>query len=150
MSTESNSSKSAVPETPGKFPAPHYSTNQYVNHATSVKHINEWLLDDYRHQLSNIHHRLRDKEALLEGKERDLAEKDTQLRLTKQELSQLKDASIIQFILGILSVVVSSYGINLITTSPPVETGWVLVSIAIILQGISFFMTYQTRTRRNN
>src|SRR5450755_2939367 len=49
----------------------------------------------------------------------------------------------------ILRALISGYGINLITTTPPVEAGWMLVSIAIILQYISFFTTYQARKKGN-
>jgi hypothetical protein len=52
-----------------------------------------------------------------------------------------------QFVLGVLSAVISSYGINLITTSS-VEPGGVLVAIAVVLESISFFMTYKTRKKK--
>jgi hypothetical protein len=150
MTAGNDPSKPVVPGTPGKIPAPRYSVNQYEKHAASIKQINEWLLDDYRNQLSSIQHQLRDKDVLLEGKGKELAEKDTQLRLSKQELGQLKDASIIQFVLSILSVVLSSYGVNLITATPPIEVGWVMVGTAIIIQVVSFIMTYQARMRKTN
>ena len=148
MSTENNQSNSIIPETPGKSPAPHYTGSQYARHAALVKQTNEWLLDKYRRQLRNTHHILRDKEQLLAKKEQELVEKEIQLRLAKQELTQLKNSSILQFALGILSALISGYGINL-TTTPPVEAGWMLVSIAIILQCISFLTTYQARKKGN-
>jgi hypothetical protein len=149
MPTENNQSNSIIPETPGKSPALYYTANQYARHAALVKQTNEWLLDKYRRQLRNTHHILRDKEQLLAKKEQALVEKEIQLCLAKQELVQLKNFSILQFALGILSALISGYGINLITTTPPVEAGWMLVSIAIILQYISFFTTYQARKKGN-
>ena len=80
---------------------------------------------------------------------RELAEKETQLRLMEQELAQMKKSSILQFVLGVLSAMISGYGINLITTSPTMEVGWILISIAIILQCVSFFVMYQARKRGN-
>jgi hypothetical protein len=149
MSTESNQPKPIVPETPGKSPVPHYTANQYASHAALVKQTNEWLLDNYRRQLRNTHYVLRDKEQLLAKREQELAEKELQLRLAEQELAQLKNFSILQFALGVLSVLISGYGINLITTTPPVEAGWILVGTAIILQCFSFFVTYQAWKRGN-
>jgi hypothetical protein len=149
MSTESNQPKPIVPETPGRFPAPYYTANEYARHAALVKQMNEWLLDNYCRQLIDTHHVLRDKERLLAKRERELAEKEIQLSLAKQELAQLKNSSVLQFALGILSVLISGYGINLVTTTPPMEAGWILVGIAIILQCISFLTTYQARKRGN-
>jgi hypothetical protein len=129
-------------------PIPRYSVNQYIKHAASIKQINEWLIDDYRNQLSNLQLHLEEAELLLKAQEKELIEKGTKLQLTEQELGQLKGTSIIQFFLGILSVLLSSYGVNLVTSKPPTEAGWVMISAAIIIQCISFIMVYQGRLRK--
>jgi hypothetical protein len=149
MSTESGQPKPIVPETPGRFPAPHYTGGEYARHAALVKQINEWLLDNYCRQLIDTHHVLRDREQLLAKRGRELAEKEIQLRLAEQELAQLKNSSVLQFALSISSVLISGYGINLVTTTPSLEAGWVLIAIAVVLESISFFITYQARKRRD-
>lgn len=149
MAAENNPLAQGASNTPSSSPMPRYSVNQYVKHAASIKQINEWLLDDYRDQLTRSQQLLTEREKVLEATAKELGGRETELQLARQELEQLKDASIVQFVLGILSLLLSGYGINLVTSTPPLEVGWVMIGAAIVVQGISFTMTYQAKKRKH-
>ncbi|GHO98848.1 hypothetical protein KSF_088960 [Reticulibacter mediterranei] len=145
MSTESDQSKQDISRA---GPLPRYSINQYVKHAGSIKQINEWLLEDYRKQLNAHQCQSREKDRLLKEKTQQLTEKETQLSLAKQELSQLKDVSLVQFSLNLLSALLSGLGINFVTSTPSLEAGWMMIGAAVLIQCISFIMLYLARSRK--
>ena len=113
-----------------------------------VKRMNERALEELMRQLSNCQQALKERQKALEEKNQQLTEKDTQFRLIKQELRQLEEISIIQFALGAISALASGLGINQITASPPIESGWLVVGLAICLQIASLLTNLRERSRK--
>lgn len=128
---------------------PIYTSSQYAKHADLVKKTNDWLINNYQHQLVVCQERLTKAETSLEVKAQDLNRKELQLQLAYQELNNTRDASLVQFILGLLSLLLSGIGINLVTTIPTNWVAWVMIGSAIVVQCISFYLTYRTKKRRN-
>ena len=131
----------------GVISIPTCSISQYQKNARFVKRMNERALEELMSQLGNCQQVSEEKGIALEEKNQQLTEKDTQLRLIKQELRQLKDDSITQFALGAISALASGLGINLVTASPPIDSGWLVVGFAVSLQIVSLLMNYQKRSR---
>ncbi len=134
---------------PGGFISiPTCSISQYQKDARFVKRMNERALEELMRQLSNCQQALKERQKALEEKNQQLTEKDTQFRLIKQELRQLEEISIIQFALGAISALASGLGINQITASPPIESGWLVVGLAICLQIASLLTNLRERSRK--
>ena len=144
MTTGPNPSQPPPPNTP---PIPRYSVNEYVKYATSVKKSNEWIIEYFQTQLTNVQKQLEIKEGNLEDKVSKLAEKDIKLKLAEQELSQLKDISITQFGLGLVSALLTGFGINYATSTPPVEAGKWMIGAAVIMQLLSLVITLLAKFR---
>lgn len=79
----------------------------------------------------------------LEDQVKDLESQVHELRLQNQrlelELNEASRKSFIVFSLSLLATVMVGIGVNIATTAPNGWTGWVMIVVACIIEGLAFF-----------
>ena len=104
------------------------------------KHRNELLKTqlEYAH-LNAMFDEMKQAKAILEKKVNNLSEKDIQLALKEQEIRHLTKASIVQFILHLVSLIAFGCGINYVTSnSQYFDPGIMLIAIGLIVECVAF------------
>ena len=74
---------------------PRFSKIKYGQESGVVKQFNELMIEGLGNQVLNCQQLLREQEIVLKERTQELAEKDTQLQLIKQELGYVKGTPII-------------------------------------------------------
>lgn len=116
-----------------------FDVNEYIKNRPMI----EKLYEEKQLALAvslQLEGRIRESEALIH----ELELENQRLEIQVQETSR---KSFITFLLSLLATVLVGVGVNIATSTPYAWTGWVMVIIACLLQGVVFFSMPKERKK---